>query len=123
MTNLSRRTVTGLLAGGIIVFAAIWGVVVLWSPSVAGVLEVAPAISATDSPPVSPGVGSAATPNPEPSGSADGDRDDWSGIGWLGFGLLIPVVVVGGVILAKRRARATPDDPRPADPRRTPGLP
>jgi cytochrome bd-type quinol oxidase subunit 2 len=46
---------------------------------------------------------SADTPSPEPSGSADGNNDDWSGIPWLFLALLVPVIVVGGVVVAKRR--------------------
>ena len=54
---------------------------------------------------------SAATPSPEPSGSADGDNDDWSGIPWLLLALLVPVIVVGGVVFAKRRAGRTRERP------------
>jgi cytochrome bd-type quinol oxidase subunit 2 len=48
---------------------------------------------------------SAATPNPEPPGSSDADSDDWSGAPWLLLVLIVPVLVVGGVVLAKRRSR------------------
>lgn len=47
---------------------------------------------------------SASTPSPEPPGSADGDNDDWSGLPWLILLLLVPVIVVGGVLFARRRA-------------------
>ena len=47
---------------------------------------------------------SATTPSPEPPGSADADNDDWSGIPWLLLALLVPVIVVGGVIVARRRS-------------------
>jgi hypothetical protein len=86
--------------------------VVLLQPSAgaqAAVLaEAAPTVA------VVPFTATAGTPSPEPSGSADGDTNDWSGIPWLLLALLIPVVVVGGVILAKRRSPS--DGPR-SDPR------
>jgi len=47
---------------------------------------------------------SASTPSPESPGSADGDNDDWSGIPWLVLVLLVPVIVGGGVVFARRRA-------------------
>jgi hypothetical protein len=41
------------------------------------------------------------SPSANPPGSADGDRDDWSGLQWLPFLLLSPVVAVG-VAFAQR---------------------
>ncbi|MEV8379249.1 hypothetical protein AB0P21_41320 [Kribbella sp. NPDC056861] len=57
----------------------------------------------------SPTLGSTNSPAANPPGSADGDRDDWSGMKWLPFGLLIPIVVAGGVIMAKRGDRRRND--------------
>ncbi|MEU4393897.1 hypothetical protein [Kribbella sp. NPDC023855] len=56
-----------------------------------------------------PGADSATSPSPaeDGPGARDGDRDDWNGIPWLFFGLLIPIVVVGGVILAKKRGSSS----------------
>lgn len=56
-----------------------------------------------------PSADSATSPSPaeDGPGARDGDRDDWDGIQWLWLGLLIPVVVVGGVILAKKRGSSS----------------
>jgi hypothetical protein len=56
-----------------------------------------------------PGADSVTSPSPaeDGPGARDGDRDDWDGIPWLFLGLLIPVVVVGGVILAKKRGSSS----------------
>ncbi|MGC4938612.1 hypothetical protein [Kribbella sp. DT2] len=62
---------------------------------------------AADSP--TPTLGSTVSPAANPPGSADGDTSDWSGMRWLFLGLLIPVLFIGGVILAKRRSRASTD--------------
>lgn len=56
-----------------------------------------------------PGADSAASPSPaeDGPGARDGDSEDWNGLPWLFLGLLIPVVVVGGVILAKKRGSSS----------------
>lgn len=58
----------------------------------------------TQSAPTTADQQSASTPSPEPPGSANGNSDDWSGLPWLILVLLVPVLVVGGVLFAKRRA-------------------
>jgi hypothetical protein len=56
-----------------------------------------------------PSADSATSPSPaeDGPGARDGDGNDWDGIQWLFLGLLIPVVVVGGVILAKKRGSSS----------------
>ncbi len=103
--KLLRRALSALPVGLLAVAVA-----------VIGLIAVAPTDSAFGSP-TSTTQPVADTPTPtapaaNPPGSADGDPSDWSGMRWLFLGLLIPVLLIGGVILAKRRSRASTDRPR-----------
>ncbi|WP_433019401.1 hypothetical protein [Kribbella sp. CA-294648] len=86
-----------------LLLALVTAVCAFLQPAAAGAVAAADRAGAVAAAAV-PSADSATSPSPaeDGPGARDGDRDDWDGIRWLFLGLLIPVVFIGGVILAKK---------------------
>ena len=112
-----RRTTSAAAALAVGLFVAAVSVLALTATTAQAGTSVPQQIQPAAATP-SPTLGSNTSAPPNPPGSADGDTNDWPGMKLLPIGLLIPILIVGGVLLAKRRDRKRDDSsPNPPSPR------